>query len=256
MSGQKPGFRTIANYLRDELTVPGAFPPGTVIRTEHELAHDFGVNRSTIERALGVLKAEGLLVARRSAGTMVPHRPVQVTVAMAMSAALDPRRELSTLGPWETALRAHGLTGHGRVHQVCQEWAPPPLVEKLKVEPGAPVVARYRNPTIDGIGVAQIQRAWMPLALVKGTPLAEPGDVLGGVYACMVAHGITPAAFSDEVGARPGTNAELAVFDRPAGHWVQEIWRVTVDDVGQPVEALHIVADPMLVKFSYQQSLG
>jgi len=250
-----PRYQQIAGELRAELTT-GLFPPNTHIGTEATLSDRFDVNRTTIGRALDILKREGLVVSRRSTGIFTAPLRVQVTVARHMLAAMDPHREHATLGPWETALRAHNLTGHGRVHDVRIEHADSHIAELLKVDAGTRVVVRYRNPTIDGVGPAQLQRAFMPYERVKDTALARSGDILGGVYAYMTTVGIQPAWFTEEVAARVGTDAELTILDRPAGSVVIEAWRVTHDNNDKPIEALRIVADAGLVKFAYHQSLA
>jgi GntR family transcriptional regulator len=255
MPDQPIGYRHIADVLRAELTTPGAYPPGTHLGTEKTLSDRFDVNRSTIRAALSVLRLEGLIESRRNTGIRVPSTRVRLVVARAMTDAMDPDRELATLGPWETALRAHGLTGHGRVHLVQQEQATADIAARLHIPEGAPVIARYRNPTIDGVGPAQIQRAWMPYERVKDTALAKPGDILGGVYAYMATQGIYVAEFSEEVTARIGSDPELTVLNRPASSVVMDVWRVTLDTAGVPVEALQIIADASLITFAYHQSL-
>jgi GntR family transcriptional regulator len=249
-------YQQIAAELRAELTIPGLYPPNTYIGTEATLSTRFDVNRTTIGRALDILKRENLVVSKRSAGIFTSPLRVQVTVARSMLAAMDPHREHATLGPWEMALRDHNLTGHGRVHEVRHEQADPRVADLLKVEVGTDLVVRYRNPTIDGIGPAQLQRAFMPYERIKDTALARTGDILGGVYAYMTTVGIHPAWFSEEVEARPGTEAELTILDLPPGSWVMEAWRVTHNDKDEPIEALRIVAHPGLVKFAYHQALA
>ena len=49
----------------------GEFPPHSTLPTEHILARDYGISRSTVRVALAQLKSEGFIVSRQGAGTVV-----------------------------------------------------------------------------------------------------------------------------------------------------------------------------------------
>jgi GntR family transcriptional regulator len=64
------GYRAIADALREEIDA-GKLPPGSKVPGENELMNTYGVEQPTARRALDVLKNEGLIIARRGAGTFV-----------------------------------------------------------------------------------------------------------------------------------------------------------------------------------------
>ncbi|MEL7344312.1 MAG: phosphonate metabolism transcriptional regulator PhnF [Pseudomonadota bacterium] len=70
-----PLFQSIAQTLRSDIA-EGAYPSGTKLPTEADLAARFGVNRHTVRHALGVLADEGLVQSRRGSGTQVVGRPI------------------------------------------------------------------------------------------------------------------------------------------------------------------------------------
>ena len=51
--------------------VTGAYPPGSRFPTVRELAAEAGVNPNTMQRALGQLESEGLVITNRTAGRTV-----------------------------------------------------------------------------------------------------------------------------------------------------------------------------------------
>ncbi|EPX86400.1 transcriptional regulator, GntR family [Rubellimicrobium thermophilum DSM 16684] len=69
------GWQDVAALARARLAAR-IWPPGAIIPPEAELAREFGVSRSTVNRALRALAEEGWLDRRRKAGTRVAERPV------------------------------------------------------------------------------------------------------------------------------------------------------------------------------------
>jgi DNA-binding FadR family transcriptional regulator len=59
-----PLHQQVSNDLRQRIT-DGTLPPGTELKAEKDLAHDYNVGKDTIRDALLVLKAEGLIETRR-----------------------------------------------------------------------------------------------------------------------------------------------------------------------------------------------
>lgn len=91
----------------------------------------------------------------------------------------------------------------------------------------------------------------MPAAVVDGTPLAQPGKVIGGVYAAMSAAGLAPTTVSEEVAARMPTSEERSQMQLGDGATVLEIWRTTRDQHGQTIEVLRTIASGRLSRLVY-----
>src|SRR5437763_10763025 len=60
----------VADQLRDAI-LDGRFPAGTKLPPERELAHEFGVNRTSIREAIKVLEGLGLVTVRQGDGATV-----------------------------------------------------------------------------------------------------------------------------------------------------------------------------------------
>ena len=75
-------FRQIADVLRGEIE-RGVYPPGSPFPTEHALAQRFRVDRITVNRAVRILRGEGLVRVERGRGVVVRKIPVIRRSAMA-----------------------------------------------------------------------------------------------------------------------------------------------------------------------------
>ncbi len=241
-------FRDVAARIKADIE-RGVYPADSRLPTEHELAVQHGVSRDTITRALGVLKAEGLVEAHTSRGTTVAPPPVRLTIDRYGEVA-DPMRRDPDLGPWETACKSAGIDGRTEVVGVDRIPADPQVAKKLGVDAGTELVHRQRRMWARE-RVAQIQDAWMPAELVEGTPLSGASKVVGGVYAAMTAAGFGPAKVTEEITGRPPTTDEQAEIGLPDGATVQEVWRTTHDQAGRIVEVLRTIADARACRFVY-----
>ncbi len=242
------GYRQIAAELRRAVE-SGEYPAGASLPTEHELAADYVVSRETIRRALGVLKSEGLIGAATSRGTYVLPTPIQLAVTR-YAAVRDPGRELSGLGPWETACHLQGVRGDSELVGLTREPATDDLAARFGVESGTELIHRARRTWADD-RIAQLTDAWLPAEVVDGTPLADPRKVVGGVYAAMVAAGLDPAVVTEEVGVRLPTVAERQRLGLGDGTPVMEVWRVTRDGADRVLEVQRIVSNGRMVRLVY-----
>jgi DNA-binding GntR family transcriptional regulator len=70
-------YRQLAGILRERIR-HGALPPGRRMPSEKDLHDEFGLARETVRRALGLLRAEGLIHVRQGRGTFVAEPPERV----------------------------------------------------------------------------------------------------------------------------------------------------------------------------------
>ena len=79
-TSDSPIYLQIAEIIKFRI-LRGEYPPGTRIPSVRELAQEAAVNPNTMQRALALLKSEGLLITRRTTGrTVTEHQePVSYT---------------------------------------------------------------------------------------------------------------------------------------------------------------------------------
>ncbi len=75
-------YQQIADDI-EQLILDGAFPAGTRLPSEHELAEQYGVSRNVVREALKRLKEHGLVVIRTGSGTYV-SQPTTEPISQAL----------------------------------------------------------------------------------------------------------------------------------------------------------------------------
>ena len=69
-SDPRKRYQQVAGHLRASI-LTGDLEPGDRLPTVADLATEYGVSKTTVERAIDILKAEHLVVARQGAGTFI-----------------------------------------------------------------------------------------------------------------------------------------------------------------------------------------
>lgn len=72
-----PLYHQLADIILEKIR-SGAYPPGTRIPSEHNLAKDFGIGRPTVRQATDLLVRKGILIRKRGSGTFVQTRQREV----------------------------------------------------------------------------------------------------------------------------------------------------------------------------------
>ncbi|GAB3657938.1 GntR family transcriptional regulator [Actinocorallia lasiicapitis] len=233
----KSEYRQVVILLRAAIA-DGEFPPGTLLPPEPELADRFGVNRATVNRALTMLRTEGLVRPERGRGTTVSKLPINRREAVARQNPAV-READGNRGAFDAEIKALGLTPEVAV-VVSQQPAPPEIAQYLGIEPGAPVVARARDMLADGIHV-QLATSYLPLSIAEGTALLSEDTGPGGTYSRLAELGLAPAEFTETVRVRTPSEEEAAALHMDLDQRVCSITRLARTASGRIVEVNKIV---------------
>ncbi|MFP4513944.1 MAG: GntR family transcriptional regulator [Acidimicrobiales bacterium] len=142
MNGRQHLYHSVAEALRERLA-EGAFQDGA-LPAELDLAADFGVSRLTVRKALGQLRDEGLVEARRGSGWYAARGRVHHT--------------LNHLGTIEGQLADKGILAERRI----LDFSFVPATGKVKDVLGTDSVLRVTRLNLgDGEPVARVT-AWCP----------------------------------------------------------------------------------------------
>lgn len=177
-------YRDAAGIIRERIK-NGTYPRGEKLPREDDLAVELDFNRQTINRALRVLVAEGLLRVHRGVGTIVhelPPLPRDATVRHSR----EHRERAGSRGALATELAE---LGYGlRSNNTISPGRPPVHVaEILGVNPNedSVIIRDRRMKAVPSEGARevpiQIATSYIPLSIAEGTPIAEEDSGVGGI---------------------------------------------------------------------------
>lgn len=190
-----PRWRQIADDIRDRIN-RGEFPPGAMLPIETDLGRHYSVSRESVRRAIGALRAEGLILTARRRGSQVrPKMPIR---------RLDASRYRLTQLP-DGARPNPADLDHAYVETVADGM----VAERLQVEVGTPVLARHYVHKAFGTPYL-MSTSFVLLDMVAGTPVADPANEPwpGGVAEQLASLGFQPTRFREEVRTRMPTAEE------------------------------------------------
>ncbi|MER5734442.1 GntR family transcriptional regulator [Streptomyces sp. NPDC002262] len=222
----------IAAELRRRIT-RGDLPPGSKLGSTAELMEQYGgVANTTVQKALQMLKAEGLLEGLPGKGVYVRQHAQE---------SVEPVAYMRPAGPGETypwLSEAAKRRQVGRVRLLDVEVVVPPMevAEALRLEDGEQAVLRRQLLLLDE-EPTELVRSYYPLSLVEGTAVLEARRIRGGTPALLASMGFPPREFVDELSSEIPTEEEVVALELPKDMPVLVAFRVVHSDGGRPIEA-------------------
>lgn len=245
-----PLYESLAAYLRNAIST-GIYGPGQQLPSESELRADRGGSRSTVRRALDQLQREGLIYPDRGRGWFV--RETRPLMWRASRPERNTRTDVSPADSWSLDVRDQGREPGERI-SVTIEVAQPRIADRLGLAVGDPVVVRKRQRFVDG-DLFLTADTYYPHDLVAGTVIAQPKEVLPGVWHAMeqLGHGWDDACRRDETIARPAGADEAAMFGVSVGTALVEHIRTRRTSESRPVAVMITVAPGDRLVIVYEQ---
>jgi GntR family transcriptional regulator len=231
----RPRFAQIADVVRDRIE-RGVYAAGSPLPSEPELSREFGVSRVTINRAVGLLRGEGLVRVLRGRGTFVRAIPVITRSATKRFGDRDRGR-----GAFDVEVRALGLEPR---HEVLVERvaASGRAAELLGVTPGAELVVRRRKFYASDEPV-QLADSYLPAELAEKAGVTEPETGPGGTYSRLADVGRAPVHFVEMVSCRGARSTEADFLGIEPNQPVMDVLLIAADDRNVPVSVTqHVMA--------------
>lgn len=225
----------IAADLR-ALIEAGDLPPGEKLPSVSRLMEQYDVFSQTVQNAVAMLRAEGLVESKQGRGMFV--LPPRRETVMA-NAYLDPAADGQPY-PWMTDAASHGKTGAAQLLEVGETVAPQRVAAALNLDQGARVVWRWLLMLLDD-SPAELVKLYYSADLARGTVLAEPKKIKGGTPRALTELGVPPVDAWDDVSARPPTGQEYDLLQLAAETPVLRTFRVVYTAGGRPVEVQDLV---------------
>jgi GntR family transcriptional regulator len=196
----------------------GRLSSGSHLDNEMDLAHQLGVSRPTVRRAIGVLANRGLVIRRHGIGTLVV--PVRVRRPVRLSSLFDDLVEA-------------GQTPTTRL--LAYEIAPAPaeVAEGLQLSRGTRVL-HFERLRLASEQPVSLMRNFLPPAV--GELVTEDGLRRSGFYELLRKGGVHLRLASQTIGARTAQRREARLLKVSAASPLLTMRRIAYDDAGQPVE--------------------
>jgi GntR family transcriptional regulator len=222
-SGQPGTYVDVAARLRERV-VSGVLKPGDKL-TVRGLADEWSIARGTAEKALNVLRSEGLVEARsRTGGTVVCEAPPIY------------RRIQDRYATSRRTGRIYTQGERARITAADLVAAPDDVAQALGVQPGSPVIRRERVTLLEDAPVAT-STSWFPGDLAPVAPALLHTERIregAGAYVERVT-GRTRQRGEEQLAARLATSEEADLLGLEAPAAVLETRHTAYAGDGEPV---------------------
>ncbi|MDT9688812.1 GntR family transcriptional regulator [Streptomyces sp. P9(2023)] len=240
----------IAADLRDEI-MSGDLAPGARLPSTVQLKARFDASNATIQKALQLLKGEGLVVGRAGAAVTVrEHRQRTMRPASYMAPA-----ESGAPYRWLTEAARQGAEARSTLLEVAEAAPPADVSAALNLAEGETALLRSQVLSLDG-EPAELVKSYYPLDICRGTAMAEKRKIRGGTPTLLADLGFPPRVSVDRVSARVPTQEQYRLLQLPSDLPVLRTLRVVYSDNDRPIEATVMVKAGHLYEVQYEFASG
>lgn len=236
----------IAADLRDEI-MSGDLRPGANLPSTAQLKERFDASNATVQKALQLLKDEGLAVGRAGAAVTVrEHRQRTMRPAsyMAPAAPGEPYR-------WISEAASRQTRGSSRLLDVAEVRPPADVAEALRLPADGTALLRTQVLLMDDEPV-ELVKSYYPLELARGTAMMDRRKIKGGTPALLAELGYPPRLSVDKVSARVPTREQYTVLGLPGNLPVLRTLRVVYSGDERPIEATVMAKAGHLYELQYE----
>lgn len=226
----RPLHERIATDLRREI-LAGDLPSGGKLPSTEQLKERFGASSASIQKAVTLLKDEGLVEGRAgSAVTVLKVRRQPLTPA-AYSKPAEPGEPYR----WITEAEKAGQNPRIQILEVDEVQPPADVAAALKLGESGRVVLRKQLLSF-GDEPCELVHSYYPLELARGTAISERPKIKGGTPTLLAEMGYPPLRTADEVTAEEATTEEYEALRLPRQIAVLRTFRVVYSVDDRPIE--------------------
>jgi GntR family transcriptional regulator len=246
MGTNRSKYEQLADTLRAAIS-GGVFAPGAQLPSERALSSEYNVSPQTVRQALSLLKEEGLVEARATAGIFVrePFAPIRRHGIQRL--ARD--RWGSGASIWSTDESRSLVVDQLVVEEDIE--APENIAAALGLQAGETACLRSRRFVVADRPVL-LSRSYLPQVLVAGSQITRPDTGPGGTYARLAELGATPIHFREELRVRPPVREEAERLSLAIGTPVIQLVRTAWAESKRPVEVNEMVLDSQAYVLDYE----
>lgn len=243
METPRARYRQVADELRAAIR-RGDFQAGAPLPSQPDLARQYGLNQTSINRAIAILRAEGLIRVEHGRGAFVQEIPAVKRVRRI------PRVGSGGSSFADEILKA-GLVPRTLLANLATVPAPADIADMLGIRPGDKVVRRIRHMFASDRPV-QLAMSYIPLAVAGSQDIALPDTGPTGLFQRLAARGHPVVRFVEEIEARLPRTEESDFLRLTEAQVVLEVARTAYDANDRPVEAVINVFPSQQWRLSYE----
>jgi GntR family transcriptional regulator len=236
-------YRQVADELRKAIK-RGDYPPGSALPSQPDLARQYGLNQTSINRAIALLRADGLVRVEHGRGAYVQEIPTVKRVRRI------PRGNVAG-SSFAEEMRLAGLEPRTPLADLATVEAPADVAEHLRITAGDPVVRRTRHMFASDRPV-QIAISYMPLEIAGSEDIALPDTGPTGLYQRLAVRGYHVTRFVEEIEARQPRAEEADFLGLTEAQYVLEVTRIAYAEDDMPVETVINVFPSQQWRLSYE----
>ncbi|MET7639328.1 GntR family transcriptional regulator [Streptomyces sp. NPDC005438] len=243
---RRPLHERIAADLRGEI-MSGDLAPGANLPSTQRLKERFEASNATIQKALQVLKDEGLAIGRAGAAVTVrEHRQETIRPADTGQPA-EPGAQYR----WLSVASRRGKRGSIVLLDVDEVRPPAEIAEALDLGESGTAFVRRQILRYDEEPVERVE-SYYPAELARGTALTERRKIRGGTPTLLAELGYPPCHTVDRVSARVPTQEQYEALRLPSDLPVLRTLRVVYSDNERPIEATTMAKAGHLYELQYE----
>lgn len=218
------------------------------MRSERELREQYQTTKSTINRAITLLKSEGLVRTEPGRGVFVHDIPTT-----AKRTRRIPARGRGSGSSFAEEMRKLGYEPSTELVRVEVIKPPADVAQRLDIGSDDNALIRKRH-MFGNESPVQIASAYYSLPVAGGVELAYPDTGPTGIYERLAARGFRVARFAEEIESRRPSSEEADFLRLSPAHHVLEVTRLACDRVGRVLEVTVNVLPSQLWRLSYEWS--
>ncbi|MGW7001381.1 GntR family transcriptional regulator [Streptomyces sp. NPDC054933] len=242
----RPLHERIATDLRREI-VKGSLRPGDKLPSTETLKRDFDASSATIQKAVSLLKGEGLVEGRPGAAVTVQDRRRETLTPAAYSKPAEAGQPYR----WITEAEAAGRRPTIQLLDVAEVKPPARVAEVLELGDEGKALLRKQLLSFDD-EPCELVHSYYPLELARGTAMVERKRIKGGTPTLLAQLGYPPLRTVDEVSAEEPTNEEYEALRLPSIVPVLCTFRVVLSADDRVIEVTEMAKASHLYKLRYE----
>lgn len=220
LQAPKARYQQVADHLREAIK-QGEYGPGDPLPSQPDLARRYGLNQTSISRAISILRHEGLVRVEQGRGAFVQDMP---TVRRVRRIPPSGNRDSS----FATEMRRLGLDPKTDLVQTTVAPAPAEIAERLDVPDDSDVLIRRRHMYASGRPV-QLATSYIPIDVAGDRDIADPDTNPAALYERLAARGHRATKIVEEIEVRRPTPDEADFLELPEGQPVIVVVRIAHD---------------------------